>query len=111
MTTPIAITSADQRILLDLLRRHLPDTEVWVYGSRVTGAARPPSDLDMVVFASPDQRFQVADLREALEDSALSFRVDLFIWSDVPESFRNNIQARHVAIQKGKPQPAEPQSR
>ena len=97
----IDITAAERRIVLDLLDRHLPGTTAWVYGSRVKWTSRPQSDLDLVVFATPEQRRQVGDLREAFEESALPFRIDLFVWHDVPESFRSRIVAEHVALAGG----------
>ena len=66
----------------------LSGTLAWVYGSRVKWASRPQSDLDLVVFAAPEQCRQDGDLREAFEESNLSFRVDLFVWDDMPGSFR-----------------------
>ena len=75
---PIDITADQRKTLLALLKRHLPNTTAWVYGSRVKWTARPQSDLDLVVFAKPDQERRVSDLREAFEESSLPFRVDLF---------------------------------
>lgn len=98
MTQLIDITP-DQRItLLSLLSKHIPETESWVYGSRARRTSRPGSDLDMVVFATPEQRPQVGALREALEESSLPFRVDLFVWDEVPECFRQEIRREHVAL-------------
>ena len=94
----IDITAAERETILALLQQHLPGTVAWVYGSRVTGASTPKSDLDLVVFATPEQRRQVGELREAFEESNLPFRVDLFVWDDVPESFRKGIAARHAAL-------------
>ncbi len=64
----------------------------------MTGTSRPRSDLDLVVFATPAQQRQVGDLRKAFEESNLPFRVDLFVWDEVPESFRTRIAAAHVAL-------------
>ena len=94
----IDIRTEDLKTVLALLQRHLPDIAAWVYGSRVKWTSTPKSDLDLVVFATPDQRPQVGDLREAFEESNLPFRVDLFVWDDVPESFRSQIQNQHVAL-------------
>jgi predicted nucleotidyltransferase len=97
MTGDVAITPAQRDILQRLLDRYLPDCVTWIYGSRVTGRATSRSDLDMVVFADGKQR-QVSDLREALEESNLPFRVDLFIWDEIPESFRASIARHHVCF-------------
>ena len=95
---PIDITTEQRRILLALLQKHLPDTRTWVYGSRIRFTSRKNSDLDMVVFADRGQKRQVGDLREALEESDLPFRVDLFVWDNIPELFRKRIEADHATL-------------
>ena len=94
----IDITPEDRQTVLALLQRHLPGTAAWVYGSRARWTSTPTSDLDLVVFATPEQQPQVGDLREAFEESNLPFRVDLFVWDDVPESFRHRIEADRAPL-------------
>ena len=99
----IDITAEQRKTVLSLLEKHLPNTTAWVYGSRAKWTARPQSDLDMVVFATPEQNSRIFDLREAFEESNLPFRVDLFVWDDVPEQFRKRIESEHVVlVKKGK---------
>ena len=98
------IDAAQRKTVLALLERHLPNTAAWAYGSRAKWTARPQSDLDMVVFASPEQNGQVSHLREAFEESNLPFRVDLFVWDAVPEKFRKQIEAEHVVLVEKKEQ-------
>ena len=95
---PIDITADQRKTVLALLKRHLPNTTAWGYGSRVKWTARPQSDLDLVVFATPEQKRQVSKLREAFEESNLPFRVDLFTWDTVPKQFRKQIEAGHVVL-------------
>ena len=95
---PIDITAEQRKVILALLERHLPNTTAWVYGSRANWSARPQSDLDMVVFAKPGQNQQVSRLKEAFQESDIPFRVDLFIWDNVPENFRKQIAGDHVAL-------------
>ena len=94
----IDITAAERRTLLALLERHLPDTTAWVYGSRAKWTATPQSDLDLVVFSTPEQRRQVGNLREAFDESSLPFRVDLFVWDEVSDSVRRRIEFERVAL-------------
>ena len=96
------MTAAQRKEVAALLQRYLPDTEVWAYGSRVKFTAKPHSDLDMVAFAAKEQSQAVADLREAFEESYLPFRVDLFVWDEVPESFHRNIEEARVVVQEKK---------
>ena len=94
----IDITNEEREVVLDLLQRHLPGVEAWVYGSRAKWTSRPQSDLDLVVFATPEQSRRVGGLREAFEESTLPFRVDLFVWSEVPEVFHKQIEKEHLVL-------------
>ena len=94
----IDITTEQRRTILTLLNRHLPSVPAWVYGSRAKWTSRPDSDLDLVVFATPEQRRRVSSLREAFDESGLPFRVDLFVWDNVPDEFRDKIEADHVEL-------------
>jgi len=98
----IDLTTDQRRTVLTLLNRHLPSTTVWAYGSRVKWTSHPASDLDLVAFAKPDQSPRIAELREAFDDSFLPFRVDLFVWDDVPKDFRRRIEADHVVLAGGR---------
>jgi len=100
VTPSIDITAKQRKTVLALLQRHLPGATAWAYGSRVTWKSRPQSDLDLVVFAKPDQARHVAALKEAFEESKLPFRVDLFVWDEVPDTFKINIEAEHVVLQE-----------
>ena len=98
MTDAIDISVGDHKLVLGLLKQHLPNVAVWAYGSRIKWTARPQSDLDLVAFASSEQKDAVFNLREALEESSLPFPVDLFIWDELSESFRKRIEAEHVVL-------------
>lgn len=98
MSRSIDIKPEHRAMLVALFEQHLPNVTAWAYGSRVNGNARPSSDLDLVVFSNPGQQRQVSELREALEESSLPMRVDLFVWNEIPESFRSNIQDAHAVL-------------
>ena len=100
MKRAVDLKEGELKVVRLLLRRHLPGVAAWAYGSRVKWTSRPESDLDLVVFAEASHRSNVADLREAFEESDLPFGVDLFVWDEVPEKFRKNIEAEHVVIQQ-----------
>lgn len=101
---PIDITTDQRKTLLALIKRHLPNTTAWAYGSRVKWTARPQSDLDLVVFTKPEQERNVSELREAFEESNLPFRVDLFVWDAIPEQFRKQIESDHLVLVEKKEQ-------
>ncbi len=52
MTGKIDISPDELDIVQAILRAHLPEgTRTWAFGSRVKGAAKPFSDLDLAVEA------------------------------------------------------------
>lgn len=102
MTDAIDLTKEQRKTLSELFRRFIRGVAVWAYGSRVKWTARPNSDLDLVAFATPAQRLQVADLKDALAESNLPFPVDLHVWDEVPERFREIIRKEYVVVQETK---------
>lgn len=98
MTRSLDISAEQRESLLRLLHRHLPGVTVWAYGSRVKGSARPNSDLDLVVFTAPTQHPQVSELKDALDESNLPFRVDLHVWDEIPEQFHEIIRSEYLAL-------------
>lgn len=105
MTSGIDLTPNQRRAVLRLIQACLPDTEVWAYGSRVKRTSRPSSDLDLIALAGARQRQQVSDLREAFEESDLPFRVDVLVWDEVPDSFREEIERERVVLTSSRTAP------
>ena len=99
MDTSIDLKDDQLRTVLHYLEEFIPTASVWAYGSRVKGTAHAASDLDLVAFTAQSQQPQVALLKEAFEESNLPFRVDLFIWDEIPQQFHKNIQHEHVVLQ------------
>jgi type I restriction enzyme S subunit len=105
MTPGIELATAHRRAVLRLIRACLPDTEVRAYGSRVKRTSRPASDLDLVAMAGPAQRRQVANLREAFEESDLPFSVDVLVWDEIPASFQREIERNSVRLTSSRTTP------
>jgi predicted nucleotidyltransferase len=98
MTRSLDISAEQRASLLALLNHHLSGVTVWAYGSRVKGSARPNSDLDLVVFTTPAQRPQVSELKDALDESNIPFRIDLHVWDEIPERFHEIIRNEYLAL-------------
>ena len=81
-------------VVRQLLAVHLPDAEVWAYGSRVQGTSHDASDLDLVVRNPVDlskPQPNLSPLKEALRESRLPILVDVLDWALIPESFQDEI--------------------
>ena len=86
-------------IVRDLLARHLPNREVWAFGSRVKGTAKPYSDLDLAVLGeNPLPLATMADLAEDFSDSDFPFKVDIVDWVTTADRFRQIIAAERVEL-------------
>ena len=91
-------------LLRELLHQHLPQTEVWAYGSRVNGDGHEASDLDLVVRQPADLKQetpQMWEMKEALVESNLPIRVDVVDWAHIPASFHREIERAYVVVQVG----------
>lgn len=80
-----------------LIKKHLPDAEVWAYGSRVTGQSHEASDLDLVVL-NADDCIKVETFREALRSSNIPILIDVMDWQRIPQSFKDEINRKHIVI-------------
>ena len=91
-----------------LLAAHVPEAEVWAYGSRINGRAHAASDLDLVLRhpADPAQRQTGLDaLKAAFSESNLPFLVDVLDWARIPESFRQEIAREYVVVREAEAVP------
>jgi type I restriction enzyme S subunit len=87
------------RIVRAIVRSHLPDAPVWVFGSRARGTAKPYSDLDLAVITSEPLPLAVsAALAEDFSDSDLPWRVDVVDWATASEGFRRIIARDRVPL-------------
>jgi predicted nucleotidyltransferase len=99
-TPPIDIAPADWAIVQDILRKHVPDREVWAFGSRAKRTAKMYSDLDLAVMTDTPLSFDVSGaLREDFSESDLPWRVDVVDWATTSEAFRRIIERDKVVVQ------------
>ncbi|MCF6267884.1 MAG: nucleotidyltransferase domain-containing protein [Desulfuromusa sp.] len=86
--------------VVEILRQHLSQCEVRVFGSRVTGKATTYSDLDLALVAeqSLDWR-QLEALKEAFAESDLPIMVDILDWQSISPEFRRVIEAEYELIE------------
>lgn len=104
MNKPLHLPQAYLEIVKTILHRHVPQADVWAYGSRVNGDYFDASDLDLVVRlpqAAKPSPYYLEALREAFVDSDLPIIVQLVDWQGIPQAFRDEILAGYAVVQKG----------
>ena len=101
MTERLHLSSRHREEIEALLRKHLPDVEVWAYGSRVNGRSHEGSDLDLVLRGPGLAKIDASSLAtftEALRDTAIPFLVEARDWARLPQSFHREIEREHVLL-------------
>jgi len=83
-----------------ILRKHFPDCEVRVFGSRATSKVKAYSDLDLVVMGSAKLATKdLYALKDELEESDLPIRVEVLDWNAISHSFQAIIEKKYKLLQ------------
>lgn len=95
----VALDPQQLRVVRDVIARVLPGAEVWIFGSRATGKARPFSDLDLLL-TKPSQLnwSQRAALRDEFEASDLPFCVDVVESAELPVGLAQRIAGESIFL-------------
>ena len=104
MADLLHLSTKHRRVLETLLLEHLPDVEVWAYGSRVNGRSHDGSDLDLVLLGSGLKEIptgQLGDFEEAVRESTIPFLVEARDWARLPERFHREIERNFVVLVGG----------
>jgi type I restriction enzyme S subunit len=103
----IDISPSAWEIVRAILQRHVPNAEVWAFGSRAKWTAKPYSDLDLAIIADqPLTLEQRAALAEDFSESELPWKVDIVDGATISEAFRNIIEREKIVVWENDKQPA-----
>ena len=98
MADQLHLSSRHRHILERLIRKHLPDVDVWAYGSRVNGRSHDGSDLDLVLRGPGLKEIpvdQLVNFSQAVHDSTIPFLVEARDWARLPVRFHAEIERDH----------------
>lgn len=102
-TPNIDIRPDHLQIVRDILRKHVPQYEVWAFGSRAKWLAKQYSDLDLAIITDQPLSLAVsAALADDFSESDLPWKVDVVDWQTTGESFRKIIERDKVVVKEGK---------
>ena len=94
------VTREHHEIIKKILEEHVPEYDVWAFGSRVhSQRLKKFSDLDLVIIdQQPLPPKRVALLKEAFSASDLPFFVDIVEWSGLAETFKKAIKHHYEVV-------------
>ena len=117
MSAKLDLKPRHAEIVRRILGAHVPEVEVWAYGSRVTGDSHDGSDLDLVL-RHPEQQAagqrKLGQLKTALEESDLPILVDVLDLAYLPVAFQREIERAYAIMHAPDAdgvQPVPPRSR
>ena len=100
---PIELRPDHLEAVRGILAAHVPEFDVWAFGSRVTGTVKDYSDLDLAVITdSPLSARRLAILVDAFAESDLPFKVDVVDWAETDPNFRKIIAQNHESVRRSK---------
>jgi type I restriction enzyme S subunit len=83
-----------------ILQEHVPQYEVWAFGSRAKWTAKSYSDLDLAVISNHALPLEVsAKLSDDFTESDLPWKVDVVDWASTHETFRRCIERDKIVVQ------------
>lgn len=95
----IELDAEYRELLQSILEAHCPQAEVRAFGSRVTGSAKPHSDLDLAIVADTALSIsELGTLREACQASTLPMRIDIVDWHRISPEFQAVIAAQYEVL-------------
>lgn len=96
----IDIRSDYWEIVRRILQKHVPQYEVWAFGSRAKWTAKPYSDLDLAVITDQPLSLKTsANLSDDFSESDLPWKVDIVDWAVTRAPFRKMIEQDKVVVQ------------
>ena len=75
--------------------------KVYIFGSRARGKFHPYSDVDVLFEEAPDSLIsseELASIKEELEESRLTVKVDVVNFKNLAQSFLNSVLSERVEI-------------
>lgn len=99
----IDLDSSQLKIVQQILQQYIPEYEVRVFGSRVTGTASRFSDLDLALVGSKPLEWRLVEaINDAFAESDLAIMVDVLDWQRTSDVFREEVGELYEVIQEGK---------
>jgi predicted nucleotidyltransferase len=93
------ISSNDQNKIIDLIRIYFPDSEIYFFGSRVSGGFKETSDLDVCLKSQSALSLSSwAKLESDFVQSDLPYKVDLVDWARISPEFQSQIERSLLKI-------------
>lgn len=88
---------SDKTTLITIIRRHVPEAKIFLFGSRARGDYNPVSDIDIAIDAGHAlPMYLLSDIREEVEESLIPFSVDIVDMYQISKELREQVMKDRV---------------
>ena len=96
----IQISEEHLKKIKTILRHYFPTSQIWLFGSRVTGNAKKYSDLDVLIKTTEHTHATSAfiELKHAFDNSDLPFQIDIVDWDKASTEFREMVLKEAIIL-------------
>lgn len=97
------LSSLEYQLLHDLALEPLrkAGARIWIFGSRARGDQKPFSDIDILIELGSDSHLPpglLSQIKEAVEESRLPYKVDFVNITDLAESYRQGVLQDRIPL-------------
>jgi uncharacterized protein len=80
-------------ILIAIIKKHVPECKIFLFGSRAKGTHQPTSDIDIALHCNNEIEFNViGKIKEDVEESVIPFFVDIVDINAVSDEMKQQIK-------------------
>lgn len=95
----INISAPHLEMVKKILKKHVPDCEVRVFGSRLNENVKSYADLDLAIVGKEKlSTDKIYSLKEDFQESDLPFRVDVLDWNSISPEFKAVIEKKYEIL-------------
>jgi len=86
------MTEQDKQKLIEIITKHLPLAQVYLFGSRARNDNSLRSDIDIAIDnKSKIDNLMLSNIREEIEESTIPFTVDIVDLNNISEDLKTQI--------------------
>jgi uncharacterized protein len=79
--------------IIEIIKKHLPEAKIYLFGSRSRGTNHPGSDIDIAVDTSHKiDRSIIHKIKDELEDTTIPFFVDVIDWYSAEDTLKSQVK-------------------
>ncbi|WP_297277336.1 nucleotidyltransferase family protein [uncultured Brachyspira sp.] len=97
----INLSENEINIIKDILKNHIYEGEVYIFGSRVRGNNKKFSDIDLAVNINRKLSLsEISAIKDDFDESDLIYTADIIDYNSISEEFKNIIDSNKKIIYK-----------